>query len=323
MTRMLAAHLFRAAVAAFALSLSFTAWADYPDHAIRILVPFPAGGASDVMARAIAQPLSQALGQPVVIENKPGADGVIAGETVANSPADGYTLLMGAGTGMTYAPLARLQPPYDPVNGFTPIGLVCDAAFFLYVHDGVPARSVNELIALAHARPGALNHGSGTAFATLASLQFARKADIQMVNVPYKGEAPMFQDLMAGRIQFAIASGGGLGFAKDGRVRVLATTLPRRSTLVPEAPTLGEAGVGRVDVVPWLGLFGPPRMAPDTVERIARALRTVLDRPDVREQSERLAFQIRPSSPQELKAFVKDQLETWHQAMDAAGIKPQ
>jgi tripartite-type tricarboxylate transporter receptor subunit TctC len=293
----------------------------YPDRPVRIVVPFAAGGATDVIMRAVAVPMSQALGQTVVVENKPGADGVIAGETVAKAPPDGYTLLLGVGTGMSYAPLMRRHVPYDPVTGFTPIGGVCEAAFFLFVHESLPARSVRELVALARERPGSLNHGSATAFSVLASQQFARAASLQLVDVPYKGEAPMFQDLLAGRIQVAFASGGGLPLAKDGRMRVLATTLPSRSPLAPEAPTFDEAGLRPVGVVPWAGLFGPPGMPPDVVDRLARELRAALARPEVREQMERLAFQATPSTPAELGAFVKDQLVVWRNAMDAAGVK--
>jgi tripartite-type tricarboxylate transporter receptor subunit TctC len=327
MARSLARQIIRTVFAGLAgvalVATAPCAFADYPNRAIHIVVPFPAGGATDVAARTIAHQMSLSLGQSVVVDNRPGGDGLIAGDVVAKAPADGYTLLMGTATGMIYAPLARRQVPYDPASDLTPIGRICEAAFFLYVHDSVPARSLQELIALTRKHPGELNHGSATAAGILASLQFEKSTSIRWVDVPYRGEAPMFQDLLGGRLQVSFASGGGLGHAKSGRLRVLATTLTSRSRLMPDVPTLEEAGIPRVSVVPWAALFGPPGMPAEVTERLSRELRSTLSRGEVREQLEALAFQPTPSTPAELAAYVKDQLGVWKQAMDAAGIKPQ
>jgi tripartite-type tricarboxylate transporter receptor subunit TctC len=267
--------------------------------------------------------LSKALGQPVLIDNKPGGDGAVAALSVAKATPDGYTLMLGTATAMGYVPVARAQPPYDPISGFTPIGRVCESAFFLFAAESVPARSLKELSAVAPRYGGKWNVGSANAVARLAELQFAREANLDVTQVPYPGEARLFTDLAAGRVHFAVASGAGLPLARDGRLRVLATTLRTRSHLEPDVPTFEEAGFSRTRVTSWLGLFGPPGMPRDTIEPLSRQLRSVLSRPDVREQLEQLACPSTPSTPAELGAFVKNQLGNWREAMDAAGIRPQ
>ena len=321
MTRSLVPSFVRAAFFGLTVAFAIPVFAEYQSQSIRLVVPFPAGGLADVLARAIAQPLSQALGQPVLVENKPGADGLIAGELVARAAPDGHTLLFGGTSGMNYAPIVHLKPPYDPVTSFSPIGIICDTAFYLYVPEALPARSVSQLIALARAQPGAMSYGSATAFSIVASLQFAQGANLQMVSVPYKGEPLMLPDLVAGRLQFSIASGGALALVKSGGLRVLATSLPGR--VLPNVPTFSEAGIRSVQVISWSGLFGPAGMPPEVVERLSRELRAVLSQPELRERFELLGLRMRPSTPVELSAFVKEQHGYWRQGLDAAGIKAQ
>ena len=220
--------------------------AQYPAKPIRLIVPFPPSGAAELAARTWSQPLGQGLGQPVVIEARPGGDGVIAAEAVLKSPADGYTLFFGTNTAMSWVPASRKAPPYDPVADFTAISDVGRFGFFLFTNPSVPANTVAELLAYIRANPGKLNYGTGNSFSimTTAQLRIAEKLDI--VHVPYKGDAPLTIDLLGGRVQMAFATPGtALPQVKDGRLRALATMLPNRSPLLPEVPTTAESGAHR------------------------------------------------------------------------------
>jgi len=297
------------------------ACAQYPNKPIRLIVPFPPGGAAELGARIFAQPLSQQLGQPVVIETRPGAEGIIASEAVKKSDPDGYTLYYGTATGMSYAPAAKKVPPYDPVRDFTPISMVGIFGFFVISNAGLPVNNINELIAYARANPGKLNYGTGNATSILATAQFAAQQKIEVVHIPYKGDGPLSADLLAGRVNFAIATPGlAAPHVKEGKLKALATLLPNRNALLPDAPTLKEAGLPDVPVTPWGGLFGPAKLPKDVVDRLNKELVAVLAKPDVKEAFGRLAFEPRGSTPQELSAFVAEQLEAYGRAARASGL---
>ena len=182
--------------------------AQYPSKPIRLIVPFPPGGAAELGARIFAQPLGQQLGQPVIIETKPGAEGIIASEAVKLAAPDGYTLYYGTATGMSFAPAAKKIPPYDPVNDFTPISMVGIFGFFVFSHASLPVNTIGELVAYAKANPGKLNYGTGNATSILATAQFAALQKIDVVHIPYKGDGPLSLDLIAGRVNFSIATPG-------------------------------------------------------------------------------------------------------------------
>jgi tripartite-type tricarboxylate transporter receptor subunit TctC len=297
------------------------ALAQYPNKPIRLIVPFPPGGAADLAARVVATPLSQELGQPIIVENKAGADGAIAGDALVKAAPDGYTLLFGTNTGMLAAPTLRKIPPYDPMTDFTPISLIGRFGFFLFVNSGVPAANVQELLAYVRANPGKLNYGSGNSTAIVATAQLARQEKLDMVHVPYKGDAPMTVDLVAGRVQMVFATPGtALQHVKEGRLRVLATLLPARSALVPEAPTMPEAGLNGLSVTPWAALFGPAKLPRDVVDRVARATQAVLARAEVKEQLGRYAFEGQSSTPEEMAAYLRDQYEVWRKTVQDVGI---
>jgi tripartite-type tricarboxylate transporter receptor subunit TctC len=315
------AAMLRVAFATGALVASTAALAQYPAKPIRFIVPFPAGGSTDIAARAIAQPMSQALGQPVLVDNKPGADGLIAGALVAKSPPDGHTFLFATATGMSYAPVTRKSMPYDPIGDFTPVGRIGYFGFFMYVHESVPARTVPDLIAYARANPGQLNFGSTSATSLVAATQFGQGARIAMAHIPYKGDAPLLADLVSGRVQLSFAAGAGLPHVREGKLRALGTMLPSRSPLLPEVPTLAESGITSVSITPWAGLFGPAGLPRDITERISRELSSALARADVQEVLAGLAFEGRGSTPEELGALVQEQLATWRRAVQAAGIQ--
>ena len=309
-------------LAVFAMGLlSTAAAAQYPTKPIRLIVPFPPGGAAEIGARIYAQPLGQALGQPIVIETRPGGDGVIAADATLRAAPDGYTLFYATNTAFSWVPAVRKAPPYDPIADFTPVSLVGTFGFFLFTHNSVPANSVAELLAYVRANPGKLNYGSGnsTSMVTTAQLVLLEKLDI--VHVPYKGDAPLTVDLVGGRVHMAFATPGAyVPHVKDGRVRVLATLLPGRSSLLPDAPTAAEAGLSRLTITPWGGLFGPAKMPRPIVDRLGRELAIVLKRPEVREAFERIAFEARSSTPEELTAFVREQIETWRRTVREVGI---
>jgi tripartite-type tricarboxylate transporter receptor subunit TctC len=293
----------------------------YPSKPVRLIVPFPPGGAAELGARIFTQPLSQLLGQPVIIETKPGAEGIIASEAVKLAAPDGYTLYYGTATGMSFAPAAKKVPPYDPVNDFTPVSLVGIFGFFVFTHASVPAANIGELIAHVRANPGKLNYGTGNATSILATASFAAQQKLDMVHIPYKGDGPLSIDLIGGRVQIAIATPGTLApQVKDGKLRALATLLPSRNALLPEAPTLPESGLAPIPITPWGGIFGPPKMPKEIVDRVARDMAIVLARPDVKEAFGRLAFEPRSSTPQELSAFVVEQLEAYRRVTRQVGL---
>jgi tripartite-type tricarboxylate transporter receptor subunit TctC len=300
------------------------ALAQYPSKPIRLVVPFPPGGAADLTARVMVPALSQALGQPIVVENKAGADGAIAGTEVLRAAPDGYTLLFGTNTGLCAAPVLRRNPPYDPVTDFTPVSLVGKFGFFVFTHASLPAATMDELIAYVRANPGKLNYGTGnsTSILTTAQLKHAEKLDI--VHIPYKGDAPATADLVAGRIQLLIATPGSiLPYVKEGRIKALGTLLPARSPLLPDAPTMAEAGMKGISVQPFAGIFGPANLPREIVDRLARETAAVMARPEVREGVARYAFEAQSSTPAELGSFLADQLQIWRRTIGEVGIIPE
>lgn len=309
--------------ASFAASLIAVdpAHGQYPSRPVRFIVPFPAGGTADVVGRIIAIRLTQALGQPVIIDNRPGADGVIAAEITMKAQPDGYTIFMGTNSPMSAVPSFRKKPPYDPTTHFTPITSLGRPVFFLYVHPSVPARSVDELVQYARANPGKVAYGTGNTTAIVATAQLKLLAGLDITHVPYKGDAPTTADLIGGRLQMAfMATVPGYQQAREGRLRILATLLTQRSTLAPDAPTMAEVGFPGVSVFPWIAVFGPANMPANLVQRLAREFNAIIGRADISEQLNKLGFVPVGSSPAELGELVKTQLDAWRRAVREAGI---
>ena len=306
------------------LLVALPAAAQYPSKPIRMIVPFPAGSATSTVARIIAAPLAQALGQPVIVEERPGADGAIAGEFVAKSAPDGHTLLMATNSPLAAVPLLRKNPPYDPIADFSPISLIGRYTFYLVVHSSVPAKTLNELVEYARANPDKLNYATGNTTGILSMGQVLAFGGAKMVHVPYKGEPPAMTDLVVGRVQVMFASSTtALPFIRDGKLRALATTNLKRTAQLPEVPTMAEAGMPRFSIGSWAALFGPAKMPKDAVDRINQEVSAAMKRPEVRDQFERQAFEYAPSTPEELGAFLKDQIEVWSRAIRESGIKPE
>jgi len=311
--------------AGFILLLSFVmphaAHAQYPNRPIRFIVPFPPGGTADAVARVLSQHLTQAMGQQWLVDNRPGADGALAGGIVVKAAPDGYTLFFGTNSPMSAVPALRKNPPYDPVKDFTAIGLIGLPTFILFVAPAVPAKTLTELVEHARANPGKLNYGTGNTGAIVATAQFKMLAKLDIAEIPYKGDAAVTADLMGGRIHFAfMAPTPALAQARAGRLRMLAVLLPQRSSLVPEVPTIAEAGMPGVTIKPWLGMFGPPGMNSEVVARLSRELNAVLTRPEIREQIGRQGAEVQPTTPAELVAHTKEQYQAWTRVVRETGI---
>ncbi len=314
----------RSLLAAVAMAVPLAVSAQYPAKPVRIVVPFPSGSATDTVTRILANYVTQSLGQPLLVENRAGADGAIAAAEVARSAPDGYTLLMATNSPMSAVPALKKSPPYDPVADFTPITDVGRYTFFLYVHPSVPAKTFADLIAYAKANPGKLNYATGNTTGIVSFAQIKSLAGIEMVHVPYKGEPAGITDLVAGRVQMMIATPTtGLAHVKDGKLRAFATTLSRRSPLLPEVPTIAEAGMPEFSITSWVALFGPARMPREVLERLNKEFGGAMARPEVQASMEKQGFALNPSSPEQLADFVKQQLESYRRILRAAGVQPE
>ena len=301
--------------------IATAAFAQYPAKPIRVIAPFPPGGALDVVGRIIAQPLSQSLGQPVVIENRPGAEGAIGGDVVAKSAPDGYTLFLVSYTVLSALPNIRKNVPFDPIADFAPISSVGKLTFFLVVHPSLPARDAREFIDYARANPGKLNYGAANATNMLGPALLASFANLEMHAVPYKGEALALNDLLSGRVQLMFISGTLAPHVRDGKLRGLFTILGERSPLLPEVPTMVEAGMPPFPINPWIALVGPAKMPKDIVERLSRETNAVLRRPEVRVQLDNQAFEAAGSTPEEMSVVIREQLEAWRRTIGDLKLK--
>ncbi len=292
----------------------------WPSKPVRIVLQFPPGGSTDTVARILAQPLSAALGQPVLIENRPGADGAIAGDFVARAEPDGHTFFLASNTPMMQVPLLKKHPPYDPVKSFTPVTLVGRYVYVLVSTPELPAKTAAELLAYARANPGKLGYGSYSGVTQLMHTQLKlAKADTTLV--PYKGEGPTVNDVLGNHVQFTFATPSStLQHIKEGKLRALAVLLPSRSNLLPTVPTAAEAGLPPLTAGTWAALFGPAKLPVEITQRMNRELNAAMQRPEVRERIGALGFELSGNTPDEMGAFVQDQLVAWARAFKDAGM---
>ena len=311
----------RPLVAGIALAACGVASAQFPSKPITIIVPAAPGGILDQMSRLIASELPKLVGQPVLVENKAGADGAIAGAEVVRAAPDGYTLLLATNSPLSAAPAMKKVPPYDPIADFTPITDIGRYTFFIVVHPSVPAKSIAELIAHAKANPGALNYATGNTTGIVSTALFASLAGVSLVHVPYKGEPQALTDLIAGRVQMMFVSAGtSVPHIREGRLRALAVTLDRRSPQLPEVPTIAEAGMPQFRLTSWAGLFGPAKMPREVVDRLNREFVAAMERPEVRQGMDKLGVIISGSTPEQLGALVREQFDSYRATIKAAGI---
>jgi tripartite-type tricarboxylate transporter receptor subunit TctC len=304
-----------------------TAWAQtYPTRPIRFVVPFAAGaGILDIMARLVGQHLSEAAGQQVVVDNRPGAGGNVGADIVAKAAPDGYTMLMG-NTAALVAPYLFAHMSFDPLVDLVPVTQVNSAPLMLVVHPSLPVNSVKEFIAYAKEKKGALNYGSGGVGATpfLAVELFKSMAGFDAVHVPYKGGAPALADLMAGQISFMIENvPGTLPYVKDGKLRALAITSAHRLPLVPDLPTMQEAGVAGYEMVGWNGIFLPKNTPADIVAKLNAVLAALLNSDAVKKQMAALGAEPVGNPQPAFAAFVKSESVRWGKIIRENGIKPE
>ena len=299
---------------------------NYPEKPVRMVVPFPAGGAADIVARQVAQGLSGIFGTQFIVDNRAGAGGVIGAENVARAPADGHVLLFASSSALSIGPHIAAKVPYDVLRDFTPIVLVGFAPNVLVVHPSVPARSVKELIAVAKAKPGALNfasNGAGTLSHLTAEL-FMQRAGITMVHVPYKGAAPATIDTMAGNVSLLFAAYPSVSAQeRAGRLRALAVTSAKRVEIAPNLPTVAEAALPGFESSQWWGLYGPAKLPPAIVNRLNAESNKVLKTPEVVKRLAADGAQPGGGTPQQLAAYHKADYEKWAKVVKAAGIKPE
>lgn len=313
-----------AAAALCALAAAGAAQAQgYPAKTVRLVVPFAAGGSTDMVARALAPRLAEMLGQQFVVDNRPGGGTVIGTENVARSAADGYSLLV-VPAPFTINPSLLPKLPYDPLADFTPVTLINTTPLVVVVNPSVPARNVKELIALAKTRPGTLNFGSsGTGGSNhLAGELFNAMAGVKMVHVPYKGNAPALTDLVGGHVDL-IFNGltSAYPFIKSNRLRPLAVTSLKRSAVLPDLPTLDESGLKGFEAVAWNGLAGPAKMPAEIVERLSGAIRKVLANPEMRERLKTEGSDPVGSTAAEFATFIREEIVKWARVIKLSGAK--
>jgi len=306
------------------LPVAATAADTYPSRPITIIVPFGPGSGSDTIARVLGQHLGSAFNQSIVIEDKPGANGAIAAAYVAHATADGYTLLLSTNSPHSAAPSLNKSVPYDPVKDFAPISRIGSFTLMLVLNPEVPARSIPELIAHAKANPGKLSFASGNTSGVVAGETLKAWAGINIVHVPYRSVPSALNDVLSGRASMMFADlTTGLPHVRANTLRALAVTRIQRSVLVPELPTLHEAGVANFDMDSWAGLFAPAGTPPEVVARLNAETRKIIDNPEIKARIADLGFEAFSSTPEELGEFVKVQLAKWTKMIRDAGIEPE
>jgi tripartite-type tricarboxylate transporter receptor subunit TctC len=313
----------RLAVAAALFSTAYAFAQTYPARPIRMIVPFPPGGSTDLVARVVAQKMSDAWGQQVVVDNRPGANGMIGTDLVAKAAPDGYTIVLG-----TIGPMAinasLYKMPYDIDRDLAPITYTANIANVLVVNPSVPAKDVKELIALAKAKPGTLTFGSsGTGGAPHMAVElFKILAKVNVVHVPYKGGGPSMTDAVGGQITGSFASmPSAVGFIKAGKLRALGVSAGKRSPALPEVPTVAEAGVRGFSVLDWQGLFGAAATPPGIVNKLNAEVVRTLAMPDVVERLTAAGVEIQTSTPKAFGDFVRAEIRKWNGVVKEAGVK--
>ena len=300
--------------------------ADYPERPVTIVVGFPPGGPSDVLARVIAHKLGELLGRPFVVDNRPGAGGNVAGEFVAHAEPDGYTLLMGNNSILATNASLYAKLGFDPEKDFSPISLIGSQANILVVNPNVPAHTMGELIALAKANPGKLNFASSGfgAAAHLAGELFKTMAQIDIVHVPYKGAGPALEDVISGQDQMMFATAASVvGMIKSGQVRALAVTTLKRTAILPDLPTMDELGLKGFEATTWHGLVAPDGTPKDIVATLHRAVVAALNDAEVQHSLTELGVDIVGDSPEEFSAYIQAEIPKWAAVIKASGAAAQ
>lgn len=304
--------------------MSAAANARYPDHAIKLVVPFPAGSATDTVARQLAEEMSKDLGQAIVVDNKPGAQGIIGVNATVNAAPDGYTLvLLGVTTGASNVSLFK-HLPYDPIKDLTPVGMIAESPIVLVAAPGFGPNDTAQLYELGRKNPGKLTYGYGSGSAQVAAAKLVSMGGIKTMPVPYKGSPQALTDVMSGRVDFMFVD---LSLAipqiEGGKLKALGVTTKGRFPVVPDIKSINESGAPGYELVVWFALSGPAKMPADVTNRISRSLNTALQSKDLQQKYAALGLAVKSSSPAEFASFLKSEINNWGALIKAAGIPPQ
>ena len=313
-------------LAAAMVLLPTVAMAQYPDKPIKLIVPYSPGGTTDIMARTLQEPLSKALGQPVIVDNKAGAAGAIGTKQVATTPPDGYTLIFGNNGPSAIVPLIQKDVGYDPVKDFAPVSLVSIAPLTLVVHPSVPATNVKELIAWAKTQPGGVDYATAGAgsLGHLATELFGKEAGIKLNHVPYKGQAPSTMAVLNGEVKLLLTTSSDTQDAavKSGKLKLLGVSTPKPSPLMPSAPTIGQSLPGYETVV-WFGILAPAGTPAPVINRLNAAIREVLADPQIQQKFVGYGCIATASTPQEFSAMIAAEVPKWKSIVETAKITTQ
>ncbi len=315
----------RALVACLFAAVAATAMAqNYPVKQVRLIVPWTPGGAADILARTVAQKLSEHWGQQVLVDNRPGANGIIGTDAAARAPADGYTLLLGATGPNSVLPSLVPKLPYDALKDFAPVSLIATTTYVLSVHPSMPVNSVKELVAMGKAKPGTFTFASPGAGTPnhLSGEMFKAATGIDMQHVPYKGSAPAMTDVMGGQITMTFENiAPSLPHIKAGKMKALGITAPKRSTLLPDVPTIAESGFPGFQAVGWFGVLAPRGTPAPVIAQLNGEIVRLLKLPDVRERLLSLGVEIHGSTPEEFDAFGRAEIDKWAKVIKAANVR--
>lgn len=296
----------------------------YPSKPIRFVIPFGAGSATDALARIAGQELEQTLGQPIIVVPKPGADGALSAGEVKRAAPDGYTFLFGTNSPLAVVPNLQKDPPYDVMADFTPVTYLGDNTFFIVAHPSLPVNTLGDLVAYAKASPKPVDYATGNTYAFVSMAMLATNNRIKLEAIRYKSEPDAMADLLSGRVPLMNStSTSSLAHIKAGKLKALSTAFDERSPLLPDVPSIIEAGQAKFPIGPWFALVGPAGLPPEVVATMNKAMAAALAKPSVKEQMQRHGFIPKSSTPEALATYMKDQLAVWKVALKDAGIEPQ
>ena len=297
----------------------------YPSHVVKIVVPFAAGSATDIMARIMADEFRMAFDQPFIVENKPGASAQIGAEQVAQSPPDGYTLFITTNTSHSANPYLFKKINYDPIKDFTPIANIMRIPVVIVADPKLPVKTLQDLVTYAKANPGKVSFGYGNSIGQVVGASFAKRTGLDVITVPYKSSPQALSDVVGGQVNYAVTDmAAGQAMVTSGRVRALGVSSKKRSPLMPDLPAMSETpGLEGFEVIAWVGLLGPAKMPKDIVDKLNAVVRKALAKPEVREKIASFAAEPAPGTPDELAEFVKEQLASWGKSIKEAGIQPE
>ena len=308
----------------FLLLGAIPAYAQFPDHTVKLVVGFPVGSSPDVVARMLGEELAKGWKQSVVVDNRPGAGAILGSDSVAKAPADGYTVYVATLGALALNPHLYRKLPYDPVKDFSGITFLAENPFALAANPAVPVKSVPELVAYAKANPGKLNFGSGASFAQLLGAAFNKRAGTEIVNVPYRGVQQAVTDFLAGQVQLLFADLPAiLPQHKAGKARILAITGSRRSPIAPDTPTLQESGLAGMDLPTWYAAVAPAGTPQPVIAKLNSDIARVLAMPDVKKKLEAVGLDPRPSTPAYVDELTKAEIVKWGTIVKEAGIQPE